>query len=235
MSLNTHDSNIVLVAPRPVRLAAPTPYTQFNPLLQRPHARAAVRLVSAPVDAFEKLKLAEDVGEEENKTDSLVSSGRDSVSPRPSPRSTLPSEALEEFLSILRPSTTFLFQPTSPIIRSSNVKTASNFFPYRRSASCSLSPVMSSDGLGLNLLDQAEDKENDAPYPFRLIGSPHLSSPVARNLARNPFQRHPSYENPAVIHSGVSSPSPVNSAGLSPAAVPLPLPTPDEMDFEIDH
>ncbi len=57
------------------------------------------------------------------------------------------------------------------------------------------------------------------------------ASPVARNLARNPFQRHPSYDLAVntYLRPSSASPSPV-SVTLSPAAVPLPLPTPDEID-----
>ena len=51
---------------------------------------------------------------------------------------------------------------------------------------------------------------------------------------RNPFQRHPSYDSTVVgliRPASALSPSPTLSS-LTPAAVPLPLPTPDEMDME---
>lgn len=87
----------------------------------------------------------------------------------------MPSEAIEEFLSILRPSS-FLFPPTSPILRPSN-GIAHGFVTYRRPGSCSLSPAISNEGLGITLLDQNDDvgREGDAiAYPFKIIGSSHL-------------------------------------------------------------
>ena len=90
-------------------------------------------------------------------------------------RSTLPSEAIEEFLSILRPSS-ILFPPTSPILRPSN-GLAHGFVPYRRPGSCSISPAMSNEGLGITLLDQTDNmaKDSDAvAYPFKIIGTAHL-------------------------------------------------------------
>ena len=86
MNFNAHD-NLILVAPRPVRLAAPTPYTHFpNAVLQRPQARSSVRLVSGPVDALDRLKLADDSPDQDAKPDPAPPSDRDSVSPRASPR-----------------------------------------------------------------------------------------------------------------------------------------------------
>ena len=87
MNFNAHD-NIVLVAPRPVRLTAPAPYTHHfaNAVLQRPQARSAVRLVSAPADALDRLKLADDTVDQDSKPDSAPPSDRDPASPRASPR-----------------------------------------------------------------------------------------------------------------------------------------------------
>lgn len=86
MNFNAQD-NIVLVAPRPVRLAAPTPYSHFaNQVLQRPQARSAVRLVSAPADALDRLKLADDGADQDSQFESAPLSDRDPVSPRASPR-----------------------------------------------------------------------------------------------------------------------------------------------------
>ncbi|OCH95503.1 hypothetical protein OBBRIDRAFT_767219 [Obba rivulosa] len=223
MNFNTHD-NIVLVAPRPVRLAAPSasaPYPQFNAVLNRPHARApSCRVVEEVLD--DKLKATEP--EEE------------AVSPRASPRSNLPSEALEEFLSILNPATIF-FPPTSPVLRPTNANVSQHFFPYRRPNSSSISPSLP-EGLGLTLVDRNDDtqKENDSmPYPFKLIGANALASPVSRVHTRNPFQRHPSYDTAFAgllgQRSPACSPAPMASA-LSPAAIPLPLPTPDEMEMD---
>ncbi|KAI0094017.1 hypothetical protein BDY19DRAFT_292559 [Irpex rosettiformis] len=228
MSINS--DNLILVAPRPVRLAAPTPFSSFNPsFLHRPQpskVAAAVRYVSAPSEAFDRLKLSD------NEDDpSMPSHERDRpISPRASPLSTPPSEAIEEFLSILRPSFA-MFPPTSPILRPTN-GVAHGFVPYRQA----LSPAMSNEGLGLCVADQGDNasKENDlVSYPFRLLSPSPLSSPVIR--ARNPFPRHQALEGQVSAfiaqRSTSSTPSPV-SMTLSPAAIPLP-PTPDEMDREI--
>ncbi len=85
------------------------------------------------------------------------------------PRST-PSEALEEFLSILHHPATIRFRPTSPLVMATNQ--ATHFFTYRRQTPCSLSPSHPSEGLGLTLGDHADDKENEGlVYPFRILGS----------------------------------------------------------------
>lgn len=86
-------------------------------------------------------------------------------------RSTLPSDAVEEFLSILRPSA-ILFPSSSPVLRSSN-GLAHGFVPYRRPTSVTLSPAMSNEGLGLNIADHSDNATQDemVPYPFKLIGS----------------------------------------------------------------
>lgn len=236
MSINS--DNIVLVAPRPVRLAAPAPFAQYHhsaaTILHRPQAINTVRFLSPSADAFDRLKLGDDPVDEDHRSEPHAPSERDrSVSPRASPRATLPSEAVEEFLSILRPSS-FLFPPTSPILRPSN-GASHGFFPYRRPGSCSLSPVMSNEGLGITFMDQTDNVSKDGDsvaYPFKIIGTAHLSSPVARAHTRNPFPRQAAYENPvaAFIRAHSVSPSPT-SAALSPSAVPLPLPTPDEMEI----
>ncbi|GJE90857.1 hypothetical protein PsYK624_070010 [Phanerochaete sordida] len=230
----TADENLVLIAPRPVRLAAPAPFYPPS-ILHRPQAINAFRFASPSSDALERLKLSDDSVDDDPKSEPPAPSERDRpVSPRASPRSTLPSEAMEEFLSILRPST-FLFPPTSPILRPSN-GLAHGFVTYRRPGSCSLSPAMSNEGLGITLADRNDDmnKDGDAvAYPFKIIGSGHLSSPVARTHTRNSFPRQPSFENgpTAFIRAQSASPSP-SVVALSPAAVPLPLPTPDEMEHE---
>ncbi|KAF7800273.1 hypothetical protein EIP86_011520 [Pleurotus ostreatoroseus] len=242
MSLNAHD-NIVLVAPRPVRLAAPVPYPPLHSaIVSRPQPirpAATFRFVASPSEAFEKLKLSDDVSDDERKLD-FSERDRLSASPRAShsPRSALPSEALEEFLSILRPSTTFLFPPTSPILRPSNALTH-GFVAYRRPQSCRLSPSLAGDNLSVAVEQIDNDaKENELPYSFTLLGKQHLASPVSRTQTRNPFPP-PSEQQNAVSafiteHTGTPSPTSAHSpsAALSPAAVPLPLPTPDEMDLE---
>ncbi|GBE82343.1 hypothetical protein SCP_0407270 [Sparassis crispa] len=236
MTLNAHE-NTVLVAPRPVRLAAPTPYSHFRSPVHRPRPHtpaSSVRLVSTPADAFDRLKLGEDPADGDSKYPD--SCDRDSVSPRASPRSNLPSEALEEFFSILN-SSTLIFPPapTSPILRATNTNASHSFFSYRRTPSSSISPSLPSEGLGLTLVDPADDLRKDGEpvaYPFKLLASNALASPVSRMHTRNPFQRHPSYDSAVIFRPPSASPSPSPSpmaTALSPAAIPLPLPTPDEV------
>ncbi|KAI0079969.1 hypothetical protein K474DRAFT_1638856 [Panus rudis PR-1116 ss-1] len=232
MSLNAHD-NTVLVAPRPVRLAAPSVYTQFTSSgIHRPQPRTGVCIVSAPSDALDRLRLGDDSPEDELKSEGASSlSDRESASQRASPRSTLPSEALEEFLSILRPSSAFLFQPTSPILRASKANVTSAYFPYRRPPSCAISPSLPSEGLGFAINDDVNRENESMTYPRRYLAASPLASPIARSLTRNPFQRHPSYESaPTTFISSVpSTPSPIPS----PAAIPLPPPTPNEVDLDL--
>ncbi|KAH9842825.1 uncharacterized protein C8Q71DRAFT_734711 [Rhodofomes roseus] len=231
--------DFVLVAPRPVRLAAPAPAPPFSPFqgaLNRPQTRVpGVRFVA---DGVDRLKLGEDVFQTQDDIVRLPPpepAEKDPVSPRASPRSTS-AEVLEEFLSILQ-SSSFRFQPTSPILRTNN-GSASHTFYYRASSSLGGSHP---DGLGLSSLGETADemrKDSATPaYPFKLIGSGSLASPVSRTHTRNPFQRHPSYENaiagifrPLSASPGPLSPGSPAIVSMSPAAVPLPLPTPDELE-----
>ncbi|KAI0374777.1 hypothetical protein BV20DRAFT_986617 [Pilatotrama ljubarskyi] len=223
----TSNDNIVLVAPRPVRLAAgAAPFPFHSPVAHRPRSRAA--LLSAATDAFDRLMLAEDSGDQQEHRVTELSE-KDSLSPRTSPRST-PSEALEEFLSILQHPATLRFQPTSPVMRPTN---NAHFFSYRRQTPCSLSPSLPSDGLGMTLAAHADDKANEAgTYSFRVLGNA-LGSPISRMQTRNPFPRQ-AYENGVVgLLRPPSALSPSPSSMLPPAAIPLPSPTPDEMEAEI--
>lgn len=86
--MNSNDyENFALVAPRPVRVATvPPPYPQF-PIVHRPQARFAARLVSAPSDAFDRLKLGDEADKEEFKRpESVAPTDKDLPSPRASPR-----------------------------------------------------------------------------------------------------------------------------------------------------
>lgn len=231
MSISVND-NPVLVAPRPVRVTCP----------HFPRS-AHFRLSSAGNDS-ECLVIPEDnTNIEERKIPSRIHSSasvdRESRSPRASPLSSLPSEALEEFLSILRPA---MFPPTSPILRP------------RRNASMSLSlgmqyrPRTKFDLIQSKAEQQCTDQTDDAdaekgaatysPEPFgdnftvnwdghasEVTSRWHaqmLASPVSRMHTRNPFPRYASQE--------VVRPSPtMPSTPVSPAAVPLPVPSPDEL------
>lgn len=93
----------------------------------------------------------------------------------------MPSEALEEFLSILQHPSALRFQPTSPVMRPT---TASHFFTYRRQTPCTLSPSLPSDGLGLTIAGHADDKGSEAgPYTFRVLGGT-LGMPIPRRHNR---------------------------------------------------
>jgi len=114
------------------------------------------------------------------------------------PCSALQTEALEEFLSILRPS--FLRKPRSLTTK-----------PRHRLD-------VTSDHYSLDSRDLATPPDTQDIHPdARWFSSSLLSSPVSRMHTRNPFLRN----------SDDRSPAP--TAPLTPAAVPLPLPTPDEL------
>ncbi|KAF8894465.1 hypothetical protein BD779DRAFT_1668976 [Infundibulicybe gibba] len=223
----------ILVAPRPVRLNG----AQF--------ARSySGRLPASASDHFERVKITD---ASEDTEDSKVglhyesTSEKDLASPRSSPRSGLPSEALEEFLSILRPP---FFPPPSPGLRSRHQTVSSlPIFQPERSYSfkgrgrleivqqkldlgdesdASRSAQPSRNGRTPESMHELEGVidndtfDSDTP-PYRWFTSNLLSSPISRMHTRNPFLRHVSNQSP-----GLMSP-------LSPAAVPLPLPTPDEL------
>ncbi|KAK0240609.1 hypothetical protein EDD85DRAFT_825931 [Armillaria nabsnona] len=188
----SNECNPVLVAPRPVRLAT----ASFSNFIVRPASRV----------------------EEINKLSSTTSSDSRELSSSPSlrssPRSALSTEALEEFLSILRPSLS-LFPPHSPVLRTTTA------FALKAIAQASDSDSAADTGaeavsVGLDM----EDELNFRQYQW--FSNAILSSPISRTNTRNPFQR----QRQLAI---TPSPTVVNSLQLSPAAIPLPLPTPDEV------
>ncbi|TFK42730.1 hypothetical protein BDQ12DRAFT_676714 [Crucibulum laeve] len=241
MACSTNESPIliaprpVLVAPRPVRL---TTHSLFN--------RSPIRLVSAPADHPDRPRLSDGTDSDDSviSLSSEVPSDKDVACSRASPRSALSSEALEEFLSILRPS---FFPPTSPILRSRR-SAAANLptFQYERPFSFkslgrleNMLPKYDHDEADISRSSQPSrastsktpdytDAENiiDGDFTetenmsFRWFPSGVLSSPISRMHTRNPFQRQGSTKSPGPM-------SPISP--LSPAAIPLPLPTPDEM------
>ncbi|KAJ7043201.1 hypothetical protein C8F04DRAFT_1074025 [Mycena alexandri] len=208
------NDNPVLVAPRPVRL---------NTLLTRS------RMLSAP-DHVERVRFTDENSDIDDRKIS-ESSDKDVSSQRSSPRSGLPSEALEEFLSILRPS---FFPPASPVlITRRNGAVSLPTFHHERSYSLKGRGLLQQKNDVVDELEvsrstqpsrnttQTPDAEGDEfdgnTLPIRWFSSTVLSSPISRMHTRNPFQRH-------------LSPGPVSPITLSPAAIPLPLsPTPDEM------
>ncbi|KAL1746073.1 hypothetical protein HDZ31DRAFT_73128 [Schizophyllum fasciatum] len=207
----------VLIAPRPVRLAG----AQTNWFAK---SASSARLLAA-TDGAERNRARESADTECEPLDS--SSDR---APSRASRSPLPTEAMEEFLSILKP---HFFNPPSSPVRT-----------WRPQAFHARSPSFAkSIELVQTIADAPEESEmmravqrsrgaftpspthTDSPsgldacepeFARRWYPSV-LSSPVSRLQTRNPFSRH---------YADVS-PSP--SAALSPAAVPLPPVTPAEM------
>ncbi|KAJ7168241.1 hypothetical protein C8R43DRAFT_983678 [Mycena crocata] len=215
----TANDNPVLVAPRPVRL---------NTLLTRS------RMLSGP-DHLERVRFADENSDIDDRK-IQESSDKDMSSQRSSPRSPLPTEALEEFLSILRPS---FFPPPSPVLLTRRQGAVSlPTFQHERSYSLKGRGLLQHDLVDELVVSRstqpsrnthtpsealAEGDEFDGnTLPVRWFASNVLSSPISRMHTRNPFQRHSSYPGPV-------SPGPVSPITLSPAAIPLPLPTPDEI------
>jgi len=223
MNFGSNDNTPVLLAPRPVRLTC-APYTFLS-------RAQPVRILSEPVkDSTDR---SHSVGELKLFTEPSPDS-----SPRSSPRTGLPSEALEEFLSILKPS---MFPPRSPArnyrqasmpslhhersfsfkgrARIDGVEEVENIRSEQSSRNTSLgSPTEAMDG-EFQVLDMDDT-------PFRWFTANVLSSPISRTNTRNPFQRHATYPMTSNF-----TPLPMPLVSLSPAAIPLPLPTPDELAY----
>ncbi|KAF8078098.1 hypothetical protein FPV67DRAFT_1464136 [Lyophyllum atratum] len=227
MNFSTNDYPI-LVAPRPVRLSS-----AYHAIASRAHAgHDRVRISEAnTIDDFKAALFSDS------------SSDKDQVSPRSSPRSGLPTEALEEFLSILRPS---FFPSVSPVLRTRRQGTTSlpafsqersfsykargrldiipqnNDLPDEMDIAYSRQPSRNTSSCTPDSLTDPEssfDHDIDGTS-FRWRTANVLSSPISRNHTRNPFLRYASNQSPSLI------------SPLSPTAIPLPLPTPDEV-FEM--
>ncbi|KLO14163.1 hypothetical protein SCHPADRAFT_903475 [Schizopora paradoxa] len=207
--------NVVLVAPRPRRVG---PFVSSQ--------RQIAHIVSPPLEAVPRK--ANTVEEDPSEKDSAPSSGRNTASPRIN----LSPDALEEFLSILRPS---LFTPSSPGIR--RFGSGPTAFPYDRSqpfkprdasqnkrASISsvegdFPAIESSPSPGFDHLSPEADQFSAKAW--RMPGL--LESPVSRTHTRNPFYRHPSYE---------TSLQGVVATHLSPTLLPLPPSPPQTPSHE---
>jgi hypothetical protein len=222
MTLAFNENAPILVAPRPVRIAS-EPGVGYSRRCNTP-----LRLVSTVADQLERVKISGDMDFEE-RNDS-ASPEKELGSPRSSPRSSLPSEALEEFLSILKPSS--FFPPSSPILRARRNTGSLPCFPIPYRAR-----VLHSRGDSITLVEEADRSQSYTPMKSpeflfardeissdheryssdssRWYGSGALSSPINRLHTRNPFQRQ-TYETSVIL----STPS--------PASVPLPSPTPEE-------
>ncbi|KAF9072906.1 hypothetical protein BDP27DRAFT_1400551 [Rhodocollybia butyracea] len=225
MNFGSNDNTPILVAPRPVRLTC-APYT----ILSR---APPVRILSEP--AKDTSERSHSVGELKF---GLYTESSPDASPRSSPRSGLTTEALEEFLSILRPS---IFPPRSPVrsrraslpvdliptLREhpfsykgsarleSTVEEVENAHPTQSSRNAGSPEVIEGVTSEFQVLDFEENS-------FRWFTSSVLSSPISRTNTRNPFQRHATYPM-------MSSPPAFTPLPTSPAAIPLPLPSPDEL------
>ncbi|KAF8840975.1 hypothetical protein BDN67DRAFT_996458 [Paxillus ammoniavirescens] len=233
--------NPVLVAPRPVRVTSAYPH----------FARSAhLKIAPPPVDP-ERAKLSEDTeniddSRHSSRIHSAASSDKESYSPRASPRSSLPSEALEEFLSILRPA---IFPPSSPILRPRrNGAVSLPTFGVSYKPRTKIDTSHSKGERPISCLSEELDADKQTPtYSPEPIAeslasnwdicgheitsrwhAQVLASPISRIHTRNPFPRHASqdFTLPTILPSP-SSPA-MTSTPLSPAAVPLPTPSPDE-------
>jgi len=228
----TNENSSILVAPRPVRIASEPGMTFVV------RSNTPFRLVSAVADHFERVRINGDIDFDDQKPTAFIettSSDKDLASPRSSPRSSLSSEALEEFLSILKPSNFF---PPSPILRARRNGASLPIYPYQYKARIlhsrgdSISFVEEIDRARSNTPtrspeftidrdDGAGDNERHGSETLRWFASTTLASPISRTHTRNPFS---SYDSAGLLPSNQATPSPI-----SPAAVPLPSPTPDEM------
>lgn len=234
MNFNVND-NPLLVAPRPVRITSHFARTTH------------LKLVAPQVDHVMLSEDTEHVDEYKQPTrvDSSVSSDKDLSSPRASPRSSLPSEALEEFLSICMGWKC----PSSPVLRprrNGAVSLPTFGLPYRSRSRVDF--IHAKGDLSSITLTEENEWVPRARSPQTLYERDELenldvqdldtqrwnithtlSSPISR--ARNPFLRHPSYDTAlsGISNFSQSSPPITSATPMSPAAVPLPVPTPDEL------
>ncbi|KAI9569077.1 hypothetical protein HD554DRAFT_2095152 [Boletus coccyginus] len=216
MNLNIND-NPLLVAPRPVRL------TPAYPLFTR-----SLKIVPSPPDDLENF----------DDTKHAAPQPLDMApSPRASPRSSLPSEALEEFLSILRPA---IFPPSSPVLRQRRNGTLAFGVAYKAKPKID-SSFTKSDQHNLSLAEETGQTPTCSPEPIsdHLAGNwdifapdiasrwhaQVLASPISRMQTRNPFPRHAAHD---ITLSPIHSSPTMALTPKSPTAVPLPAPSPDE-------
>ncbi|KAL0572244.1 hypothetical protein V5O48_009726 [Marasmius crinis-equi] len=218
--MRTETPSPILVAPRPVRIAPGGGGGAFANNNAYSFMRPAqhVRLVSAPVAEHTQSQIDEGLEE--------------TLSTRSSPRSPLPSEALEEFLSILKPSLPAFFPPRSPVTVRSRRQVSLPQITYNekeatRNVDMSASAkTPESDGVEVDFQVLEIDDSNSASPSFRWFTSSVLSSPISRSNTRNPFQRHAS---PLYQRQSPANPQALVCPSLSPAAIPLPLPTADDL------
>jgi len=217
--LTSMSDNLVLVAPRPRRVS---PFVASQ--------RQIAQIVSPPLEAAPRKSNA--VEEDAPDKESAPSSGRSTASPRIN----LTPDALEEFLSILRPS---LFAPSSPVIR--RFGAGPTGFPYERQQPFKPRDASQNKQASINSVDGDLPAIESSPSPVLDLASAEgdqfsakawrmsgfLESPVSRTHTRNPFYRHPSYE---------TSLQGVVATHLSPTLLPLPLsppPTPSHEELKV--
>ncbi|KAG9318275.1 hypothetical protein JVU11DRAFT_359 [Chiua virens] len=220
MNLTVND-NPLLVAPRPVRL---TTFTR------------SLKIAPPPSDDPENL----DEYKYAPRIQSVQPQDKDPSSPRASPRSSLPSEALEEFLSILRPA---IFPLSSPVLRPR--RNGAITIPFAHKAKSKIdSAFPKSDQSNISLSDEADHLRQTptcSPEPIseHLAGNwdifgPEiasrwhaqvLASPISRMQTRNPFPRHAAHD---ITLSPIRSSPTMASTPVSPATIPLPAPSPNE-------
>jgi len=224
MNFSPNDNSPILLAPRPVRLTC-APYTILS---RAPPVR------TFPESARDTTERPHSVGELKFE---IHSENSPDASPRSSPRSGLTSEALEEFLSILKPA---IFPPRSPVRNRRQTSLPVDFIstvhehPFSYKGSVRLESTLEeventlSAQSGRSTADGVTSEFqvfNLEEPPFRWFPSSVLSSPISRTNTRNPFQRYATY--PMVSSPGAFTPLPCRAT--SPAAIPLPLPSPDEL------
>ncbi|KAF8905971.1 hypothetical protein CPB84DRAFT_1770696 [Gymnopilus junonius] len=130
-----------------------------------------------------------------------------------SSRSPLPSEALEEFLSILTPS--LLHKPRT--LAFPTLLPERNIALYPAQIRPDQTPSPRDDPQRIPEAPKSDSKSGQVDFDSRWFSSVLLSSPVSRLHTRNPFQRYHELRSPTPI-------SPINAA-----AIPLPSPTPSEL------
>ncbi|KAF8558451.1 hypothetical protein OG21DRAFT_1474902 [Imleria badia] len=225
MNLNVND-NPLLVAPRPVRLTAAYPhFTRSLKIVPSPHADDAENIDDPKLPT---------------RIVSVQPPDKDLSSPRASPRSSLPSEALEEFLSILRPA---IFPPSSPVLRPRRNGTLAFGVSYKprpkidasfaKSDQPNSSIAEETDTLRQTPTYSPEPISDHLPGNWEIFGSEitsrwHaqvLASPISRMQTRNPFPRYATHD---ITLAPIRSSPTMVSTPISPATVPLPVPSPDE-------
>jgi len=218
MNFNVVNDNPLLVAPRPVRVT---------------HFTRSLKIAPPQLDESENL----DDSRLPSRTFQSTQASDKDPSPRASPRSSLPSEALEEFLSILRPA---IFPPSSPVLRPRR-NGALSLPAFSVTYKSKIDSFTKSDQHLPDELDPQRQTPTCSPEPIadHLPGnwdifSPEitsrwhaqvLASPISRMHTRNPFPRHAAHD---ITLSPIHSSPTMTSTPISPAAIPLPAPSPDE-------